>query len=48
VLVAPTLPVKDVKASVDTATLACMRVVHFWGQSGSLAMVVRDSVRRSA
>ena len=39
VLVDPTLPVKDVTASVDTATLAYMRVFDFWGQSGSLAMV---------
>ncbi len=43
VLVDPTLPVKDVKASVDTATLAYMRVVDFWGQSGSLAMVVPNA-----
>lgn len=43
VLVDPTLPVKDVTASVDTATLAYMRVFDFWGQSGSLAMVVPNA-----
>jgi hypothetical protein len=43
VLVDPTLPVKDVEASVDTATLAYMRVFDFWGQSGSLAMVVPNA-----
>jgi len=43
VLVDPTLPVKDVKASVDTATLAYMHVIDFWGQSGSLAMVVPNA-----
>ena len=43
VLVDPTLPVKDVTASVDTATLAYMRVIDFWGQSGSLAMVVPNA-----
>jgi hypothetical protein len=40
VLVDPTLPVKDVKATVNTSTLACSRIIEFWGQSGSLAMVV--------
>lgn len=43
VLVDPTLPVKDVTASVDTATLAYSRVFDFWGQSGSLAMVVPNA-----
>ncbi len=43
VLVDPTLPVKDVKASVDTATLGYMRVLDFWGQSGSLALVVPNA-----
>ena len=43
VLVDPTLPVKDVEASVDTATLAYMRVFDFWGQSGSLAVVVPNA-----
>jgi len=31
VLVDPTLPVEDVKASVNTSTLAYMRVFDFWG-----------------
>lgn len=43
VLVDPTSPVKDVEASVDTATLAFMRVLDFWGQSGSLAVVVPNA-----
>lgn len=43
VLVDPTLPVKDVTASVDTATLAYSRIFDFWGQSGSLAMVVPNA-----
>ena len=43
VLVDPTLPVKDVEASVDTATLAYMHVFDFWGQSGSLALVVPNA-----
>ena len=43
VLVDPTLPVKDVEATVDTATLAYMRVLDFWGQSGSLALVVPNA-----
>jgi hypothetical protein len=43
VLVDPTLPVKDVKAAVDTATFAYMRVFDFWGQSGTLAMVVPNA-----
>ncbi len=43
VLVDPTLPIKDVKASVDTATLAYMHVFDFWGQSGSLALVVPNA-----
>jgi hypothetical protein len=40
VLVDPTLPVKDVSATVSTATLAYDRIVDFWGQSGSIAVVV--------
>jgi hypothetical protein len=43
VLVDPTSPVKDVEAKVDAATLAYMRVFDFWGQSGSLAMVVPNA-----
>jgi hypothetical protein len=43
VLVDPTLPVKDVEAKVDTATLAYMHVIDFWGQSGSLAVVVPNA-----
>jgi len=43
VLVDPTSPVKDVDAKVDTATLAYMRVFDFWGQSGSLAVVVPNA-----
>ena len=43
VLVDPTSPVKDVEAKVDTATLAYMRVFDFWGQSGSLAVVVPNA-----
>ena len=57
VLVDPTLPVKDVEATVDTATLAYMRVLDFWGQSGSLALsfptpgsrpAARSSIRPAA
>lgn len=40
VLADPSLPVHDVSASVDAATLAYSRVIDFWGQSGTLAMVV--------
>src|SRR5271154_1345000 len=40
VLVDPSLPVKNVKATVDTAFLAYSRVLDFWGESGSLALIV--------
>ena len=40
VLVDPSLPVKNVKATVDNAFLAYSRVLDFWGQSGSLALVM--------
>jgi hypothetical protein len=40
VLVDPTLPVKNVQATVNTATLGYDRVIDFWGQSGSVALVV--------
>ena len=40
VLVDPSLPVRDVEASVDAGNLAYSRIIDAWGQSGSLAMVV--------
>jgi hypothetical protein len=40
VLVDPSLPVKNVKATVDDAFLAYSRVLDFWGQSGSVALVM--------
>lgn len=40
VLADPALPVRNVSANVDAATLAYSRVIDFWGQSGTLAMVV--------
>jgi hypothetical protein len=40
VLVDPSLPLKNVHASVDSAFLAYSRVIDFWGQSGSLALVM--------
>jgi len=40
VLVDPSLPLKNVKATVDTAFLAYSRVLDFWGESGSLALIV--------
>jgi hypothetical protein len=40
VLVDPSLPLKNVKATVDNAFLAYSRVLDFWGQSGSLALIV--------
>jgi hypothetical protein len=43
VLVDPTLPVKDVEAEVNTATLAYSHVFDFWGQSGSLAFVLPNA-----
>jgi len=43
VLVDPTLPVKDVTAEVNTATLAYSHVFDFGGQSGSLAFVLPNA-----
>ena len=43
VLVDPTLPIKDVTAEVNTATLAYSHVFDFWGQSGSLAFVLPNA-----
>jgi hypothetical protein len=40
VLVDPSLPLKDVHATVDSAFLAYSRVMDFWGQSGSLTLVM--------
>lgn len=40
VLVDPSLPLKNVKATVDDAFLAYSRVINFWGQSGSVAIVL--------
>jgi Putative MetA-pathway of phenol degradation len=40
VLVDPSLPLKNVKATVDSAFLAYSRVIDFWGQSGSIALVL--------
>ncbi|MGP0057099.1 MAG: transporter [Steroidobacteraceae bacterium] len=40
VLVDPSLPVQNVKATVDDGFLAYSRVVDFWGQSGSFALVM--------
>ena len=40
VLLDPTLPIKDLKATVETATVAYSRIIDFWGQSGSLALAV--------
>ena len=40
VLVDPSLPVKDVDAKVHTAVLTYARVLDFWGQSGTFALVV--------
>jgi Putative MetA-pathway of phenol degradation len=39
VLLDPSLPLKNVKATVDDAFLAYSRVIDFWGQSGSIALV---------
>jgi hypothetical protein len=39
VLVDPSLPLKDVHATVDSAFLAYSRVMEFWGQSGSFTLV---------
>jgi hypothetical protein len=40
VLVDPSLPLKNVHATVDDAFLAYSRIIDFWGQSGSLAIIV--------
>jgi hypothetical protein len=40
VLVDPSLPLKNVKATVDNAFLAYSRVIDFWGQSGSVAIIM--------
>lgn len=40
VLADPSLPVRDVEASVDAGNLAYSRIIDVWGRSGSLAMVV--------
>lgn len=39
-LVDPSLPVHNVQAKVDAASLAYSHVIDFWGQSGTLALVV--------
>jgi hypothetical protein len=40
VLVDPSLPLKDVHATVDSAFLAYSRVIDCWGQSGSITLVM--------
>jgi hypothetical protein len=40
VLADPSLPVSNVKATVDSAVLAYSHILDCWGQSGSLALVV--------
>src|SRR3990172_8476150 len=40
VLVDPSLPIKDIDAKVSTAVLTYSRVLDFWGQSGTFALVV--------
>src|SRR5271155_4536656 len=40
VLADPSLPISNVKATVDSATLAYSHIIDCWGQSGSVAMVV--------
>ena len=40
VLVDPSLPIKDSDAKVHTAVLAYARVLDFWGQSGTFALIV--------
>jgi hypothetical protein len=40
VLVDPSLPIKNVRATVESAFLTYSHVVDCWGQSGSLALVV--------
>jgi hypothetical protein len=40
VLVDPSLPLKNVHATVDDAFLAYSRIVDFWGQSGGVTLIV--------
>ncbi len=40
VLVDPSLPIKDADAKVHTAVLNYARVLDFWGQSGTFALIV--------
>ena len=40
VLVDPSLPIKHSDAKVHTAVLAYARVLDFWGQSGTFALIV--------
>jgi hypothetical protein len=40
VLADPSLPISNVKATVDSAFLAYSRILDFWGQSGSVALVM--------
>lgn len=40
VLADPSLPARDVEASVDAGNLTGSRIIDVWGQSGSLTMVV--------
>lgn len=40
VLADPSLPINNVKATVDSATVAYSHIVDCWGQSGSVALVV--------
>jgi hypothetical protein len=40
VLLDPSLPLKNVKATVDDAFLAYSRIIDFWGQSGSVALAI--------
>ena len=40
VLADPSLPINNVKATVDSATLAYSHILDCWGQSGSVALVV--------
>jgi hypothetical protein len=39
VLLDPSLPIRNVKATVDSAFLAYSRVIDCWGQSGSIGLV---------
>jgi hypothetical protein len=40
VLLDPSLPIKNVKATVDDAFLAYNRIINCWGQFGSVAVVI--------